>query len=472
MKVISIIIVAILLVVLCSAQEAPQQATLQQVSNDVKTLNYALTLEHLEATFYTEGLARFNESDFEDAGYDSSVRNYVNLIRAHEVSHVNALTSVINSLGAAAVRRCTYNFDSAFTSVQNFISTAALLETTGASTYDGAANTLNDATLLQVAATIATVEARHSAFLFELNQQTPFPASFETALTPQQVLQAAASFFVSCPDSVAVPVIAYTLVPLSYNRTYFNQSGQLETSEQMENDDDVLNYALTLELFGNAFYSGAANFTQQDFTAAGFGPVYPYFQMIIEHETAHVAFLRQALESRGAQVAQPCSYNLMDSLASVRNALNFARILENLEVTAYDGAINSLTQFSLIQGAATIATVEARHAQFLNSILLNVSVDPAAYDSTNTPAQILNITAPFFGSNCQAPRLPVRAFTLQEFGTTPYVQPTPVPPTPSPVPSPCPSAQPTATPSTICPGNNNNGGVTINFYFADLLRGM
>src|SRR4051812_17090294 len=32
---------------------------------DVEILNYALTLEHLEATFYTDGLKKFDKGDFE-----------------------------------------------------------------------------------------------------------------------------------------------------------------------------------------------------------------------------------------------------------------------------------------------------------------------------------------------------------------------------------------------------------------------
>jgi len=36
----------------------------------VEVLNYALTLEHLEATFYREGLGDFGPAIFEQAGFD------------------------------------------------------------------------------------------------------------------------------------------------------------------------------------------------------------------------------------------------------------------------------------------------------------------------------------------------------------------------------------------------------------------
>ena len=38
-------------------------------ANDLNILNYALTLEYLEATFYTQGLARFSSADFMQANF-------------------------------------------------------------------------------------------------------------------------------------------------------------------------------------------------------------------------------------------------------------------------------------------------------------------------------------------------------------------------------------------------------------------
>eukprot|EP01088_Endostelium_zonatum_P005266 TRINITY_DN167_c0_g1_i2.p1 TRINITY_DN167_c0_g1~~TRINITY_DN167_c0_g1_i2.p1 ORF type:complete len:503 (-),score=135.62 TRINITY_DN167_c0_g1_i2:22-1530(-) len=502
MKVLSVLLLVVIAVVCCLAQP-PQIATDDQNQNDYLTLNYALTLEHLEAAFYREGLARFSAADFQAAGYDSSVRPYISLIGAHEDAHVTLLVNVLEQNGVPAVRACTYNFNASLSSVRNFLSTAQLLEVTGTQAYDGAANTINNANYLQVAASIATVEARHSAYLNQLNNRTAFPLAFEEALTPEQVVAAAGSFFVSCPDGdVQYPVFAYTYVTLDSNGTYFNRSGQLENSEQIQNDDDLLNYALTLELFGQSFYNRARNFSLAQFQAAGFGNLYNYFQMIIDHENAHVNFLSSVLTSRGATPAQPCTYNYGAALDSVANALNFARTLENLEVTAYVGAINTITDYQLIQGAATIATVEARHAQFLNQALLNISVNNASLDDANVPAAILNITAPFFGADCVAPQQPVQAFTLQflnaqaaaatptpspSTGATP--SPSPVPSTPAPTPSatvaPSVTPTPTATPTTCtvspspssscgCNGNNGNdeGNVVINFYFADILRGL
>jgi len=468
------------LVVLCASQPAPQVATSQQNENDLKTLNYALTLEHLEATYYREGLARLNEAAFTAAGFTASTRNYISLIAAHEASHVELLTGAVMGAGGMPAEECTYNFGTSFDNVTNFIATAAALEVTGTRAYDGAANTINDAAYLEIAAQIATVEARHSAYLFELMRMSPFPESFEQAFSPEEIVQLIGGLFADCGNqsTIQLPEAAYKFVPLSMNYTYMNYSGHPQTMEQYNNDNEVLNYALTLENLGGYFYTQASNWSRQDFVNAGYEQAYDPFQMIIGHEKAHLEFLLSAVSSRGAVPAAPCTYNLGDALANVANTLNFARILENTEVTAYDGAINRLTDFNLIQGAATIATVEARHAQYLNNLLLDIPVNNASLDDAFDPEMILNMTASLFGANCQAPAVPELAYTLQAFGTTAVPTPTPVPtvcPTPTPTPTTC--GTPSPSPSTCggscgCNNNNNNDGVTINFYFADMLRGL
>ena len=67
---------------------------------DVEILNYALTLEHLEATFYKEALAKFTPKDFADAGVGASFYNNLKEIASDEQNHVEFLTSAIEGMSS------------------------------------------------------------------------------------------------------------------------------------------------------------------------------------------------------------------------------------------------------------------------------------------------------------------------------------------------------------------------------------
>ncbi len=69
-------------------------------------LNFALTLEHLEVAFYTQGLNKFNATDFKTAGLPDFARGRFEEILQNEQAHVDALSS---ALGPNATNPCLYN---------------------------------------------------------------------------------------------------------------------------------------------------------------------------------------------------------------------------------------------------------------------------------------------------------------------------------------------------------------------------
>ena len=176
----------------------------QSPPTDVSLLNYALTLENLEAAFYTQGLAQFSSADFGNSTFiqnfgsviGGDVYAYLSLIRDHETQHVRTLQSLITGLGGTPAVPCTYNFG--YKTADSFVTVAALIENTGVMAYDGALNQIQSASLKTAAATIATVEARHASYLNLLTGTSPFPASFDTAATSVAILAAVAQYITAC----------------------------------------------------------------------------------------------------------------------------------------------------------------------------------------------------------------------------------------------------------------------------------
>lgn len=76
-----------------------------EIPVDVDILNFALTLEHIENAFYTQGLSRFKQEDFVDAGFPNWSYGRLKQIAAHEAAHVEFLEGI---LGDKATKPCTY----------------------------------------------------------------------------------------------------------------------------------------------------------------------------------------------------------------------------------------------------------------------------------------------------------------------------------------------------------------------------
>lgn len=171
------------------------------------------------------------------------------------------------------------------------------------------------------------------------------------------------------------------------------------TTAEPPTDVDVLNYALTLEHLEYAFYRdglrrfGRRRFEQADIFA-GRGrsvirrSVYRYFQVIREHEDTHVETLKSVIRSLGGTPVPECTYNFnRTAFRSVANFVQVAQFLENTGVSAYDGAIAHIETAELLTAGATIATVEARHASYLNFINNDVPF-PDAFDEPVAPRTI------------------------------------------------------------------------------------
>ncbi|KAJ5186491.1 hypothetical protein N7449_011255 [Penicillium cf. viridicatum] len=182
--------------------------------SDADILNYALTLEHLEASFYEEGLKNYTQEDFVKAGMKDPFYANLKEVASDEKDHVDFLTSALKAAGASPVARCTYNFPS--TDVSSFLALASVLEGVGVSAYLGAAVSIMSDTYLTAAGSILTTEARHSAYLRAAVGEVPFAQAFDNPLGLNEVYTVASPFIASCPSSNgALPVKAFPALTMS-----------------------------------------------------------------------------------------------------------------------------------------------------------------------------------------------------------------------------------------------------------------
>jgi len=155
------------------------QALAETGGGDAEILNFALTLEYLEADFYTvKG---------KQVGLSGQAKAYATQFAAEESEHVTALTSAIKQLGGKPVAKPAFVFPA--TDERSFLALASVLENTGVGAYNGAAPSLQSKAVLASAGAIVQIEARHAAAIDLLIGTSPTPdQGFDRPLTKAEVL--------------------------------------------------------------------------------------------------------------------------------------------------------------------------------------------------------------------------------------------------------------------------------------------
>ena len=128
---------------------------------DLGIVNYALTLEYLEADFYAKALKSGIFKGTKYAKYAPTLA----IIGKHEADHVVALRGVAQKLGTPAKKPKT-DFTAVFDMGADAVAgLAANVENIGAAAYLGQAANIKSMEILAAALSIHSVEARHAAAL-------------------------------------------------------------------------------------------------------------------------------------------------------------------------------------------------------------------------------------------------------------------------------------------------------------------
>lgn len=155
------------------------QALAQTGGGDAAILNFALTLEYLEAAFYNE--------KGKDVSLTGEAKSYAKMFGEQESEHVAALTAAIKQLGGAPVEKPQFVFP--VDSQSSYLKLASVLENTGVGAYNGAAPSISSKDVLASAGSIVQIEARHAAAIDLLIGRSPTPSGgFDVPLTKAQVL--------------------------------------------------------------------------------------------------------------------------------------------------------------------------------------------------------------------------------------------------------------------------------------------
>ena len=154
-------------------------ALAQGGGGDVDVLNFALTLEYLEADFYKQA---------QKLSLKGQYKSFAKDFGDHEQQHVEALTATIKKLGGKPAKMPAFAFG--MKSEKDFAKLAVTLEDTGVSAYNGAAPMIQSKDVLAAAGSIVQVEARHAAALRFLGGMDPTKGPFDQPLPKAKVLAA------------------------------------------------------------------------------------------------------------------------------------------------------------------------------------------------------------------------------------------------------------------------------------------
>jgi Ferritin-like domain len=156
----------------------PGSARASSEREDLAILNFALALEYLQSSFYTEA---------ERVGaLHGGLAQQARVVGSHERAHVTALKRV---LGRHAISRPHFDFRGATDSEKSFRSTAVALEDLSVGAYKEQLPRIHSNRYLAAAVAIQSVEGRHAAWIRRLAGVVPAQNAFDDAVDDRRTVR-------------------------------------------------------------------------------------------------------------------------------------------------------------------------------------------------------------------------------------------------------------------------------------------
>jgi hypothetical protein len=163
--------------ILLGAVCTPAAAAATSQKRDQAILNYALLLEYLQASFYTEAERM--------GALKGALARQAEVVGGHEREHVRALRAV---LGPTAIPRPRFDYRGVTEDPSAFRDTAVAFEDLAVAAYKQQAPLVQSKELLGSLLSIHSVEARHAAWIRYLAGRLPAPDAFDDPLPRRRVV--------------------------------------------------------------------------------------------------------------------------------------------------------------------------------------------------------------------------------------------------------------------------------------------
>jgi rubrerythrin len=169
----------------CGGDAGPSSETSKYGEGDVGILNYALTLEHIQAAFYADLV--------ESTRLTAAAREALGKFGKEEEEHISVLTKKVEELGGDPAPKPQTTFS--LKTDGGTLELASTLENVGAAAYLGQLPNIESDSVLETVLTIHSVEGRHAAAMNRLQHKPVTPdGAFAKAATVTTVLRTVAPF--------------------------------------------------------------------------------------------------------------------------------------------------------------------------------------------------------------------------------------------------------------------------------------